>query len=474
MTPSFLCGKSGGRRGAALAVVFLVTVVMSILVAALYILFSGNVKSFEYARDRTGARYTAESGARMAVHMLSTETWMPQGTEPFFMPEDSSGWILMEGIQGRALVVIDPRNNVSNPFAIRSVQIRSRGAFQSALTDIKTNYSPDAPSRYALLVDRAIPRGFFEDGRVVDGPVHCNGIIDFSSVSSDSSGDPYAREASTTSEGGFRFADVGFSSEPHPEGSSVWVQPYRRHLSGAPNWAPIASEIDFARIEQHFRDLETVANDMGTLVTGVKRVILDGNTLLMKAANQGPISSIGLGPERNLVVIMNGAMPVYIKSGQPTTIPLTIITTGNVNLSGSIRGGPAGGAGPLAIVSLGDIVIATDPSYTGETDWSPPWDIETEGNLSVQAYLAAPSGKLRNESLIHPGDLSYLTINGGLMQEQMGSMGTTMSGYRLEIEYDEGLNSVMPPFFPILENWVMTSWLEDPDYDGMSIEADQY
>jgi hypothetical protein len=75
---------------------------------------------------------------------------------------------------------------------------------------------------------------------------------------------------------------------------------------------------------------------------------------------------------------------------------------------------------------------------------------------------------------MYPGDLVYLTIIGGLMQERMGLTGTAMSGYRLEIQYDEGLNAVMPPYFPILENWIMTSWLEDPDYGGVSIEDDQY
>ncbi|MBN2586429.1 MAG: hypothetical protein JXA64_08055 [Candidatus Fermentibacteraceae bacterium] len=465
---------SGSRRGAALAIVFFFTLVMSILVAAVYILFTGNVKTYEYTRDRTGARYTAEAGARLAVHELSLDTSMPEGADPFFMPHDSSGWIAIPGVQGRALVVIDPRNNVSNPFAIRGVQIRSRGRYLQGQTDIKVTYAPDAPSRYALLVDRAIPAGFFKDGRRIDGPVHCNGVIDFSSVSADSIGDPYVDQVSSTSEGGFRFSDVGMSLKPHPDGSSVWVQPYGRHLSGTPNWDPLADEIDFQRIEEHFRDIHSVAQDMGTVVIGVKRIILDGNTMLMKADNLGPVTSLELGEGRNLVYIVNGAMPVYIKSGQPSSIPLTIVTTGNVYISGGIRGGPAGGTGPVAIVSLGDIVIASDPDHTGGSDWSPPWNIQTEGNLSVQAYLAAPSGELRSESLMYPGDLVYFTVIGGLMQESMGRTGTAMSGRRLEIQYDEGLNSIMPPYFPILENWIMTSWLEDPDYGGMSIEDDQY
>ncbi len=465
---------SGGRRGAALAIVFFFTLVLSILVAAVYILFTGNVATFEYTRDRIGARFTAEAGARLAVHHLSLETTMPQGTAPFYMPEDSSGWITMQGIQGRVLVVIDPRNNVEDPFAIRGVEIRSRGSCNDQSMDVKVHYAPDSPSRYALLVDGGIPAGFFVDGRKIEGPVHCNGIINFSSVTSDSTDDPFASEISTTSDGGFRFSDAGMAIVPHPDGSSVWVMPYRSHRSGSPSWNHDASPIDFERIGDHFHDLYSEAVSMNTVVMGVKRIILDRNTMLMKADNLGPITTIELGSDRNLVYIMNGAMPVYIKSGQPTTIPLTIVATGNVYISGNIRGSAAGGQGPLAIVSLGDIVIPSDPSYTGQTDWSTPWDIQTEGNLSVQAYLASPAGVLRCESLMYPGDPVYFTIMGGLMEQEMGNLGTVMSGYRLEISYDRGLYGVMPPYFPILENWIMTSWVEDPDYAGKTIEDDQY
>ena len=474
MIPLIGSSKGGSRRGAALAVVFIVTLVMSILVAAVYVLFRGNVTSFEYARDRTGARYTAEAGARLAVHFLSLQTEMPLETEPFFMPDDSSGWISVPGIQGRALVVIDPRNNVQNPFAIRGVQIRSRGNYLSGSSDVKVNYAPDAPSRYALLVDRGIPRGFFEDGRVVRGPVHSNGVISFSSTSPDSSGDPLAREISTTTQGGFSFADAGMSTVPHPQGSSVWVRPYRSHLGGSPSWNTDAPSIDFRRMIDHFREIRAEASEMGTVVSGVKRLILDGNTLMMRASDTGPITSLELGQDRNLVYIMNGAMPVYIKSGRATSIPLTIVTTGDVYLIGSINGGPAGNSGPVAIVSLGDIVVASDPDFTGGLDWTPPWDVETTGNVNVTAYLAAPSGELRTQSLLYPPGEMFLTIRGGLLQEEMGTLGTAMSGYRLLIDYDEGLYGVIPPYFPILENWIMTAWVEDPDYGSVPIERNQY
>lgn len=465
---------SGSRRGAALVLVFVVMLVMSMLVAAVYILFSGNVASQEYAMDRIGARYTAEAGVRMAVYQLSLETELPARTDPYYMSDDSSGWITIPGVQGRALVVIDPRNNVPNPWAIRGVEIRGRGSNGSMTMDVIMHYAPDAPSRYALLVDEAIPAGFFIDGREVEGPVHCNGSISFSSSSADSTGDPLVEEISTTSEGGFRFSDVGFSEVPHPDGSAVWVRPYRRHLAGSPTWDSSSRPIDFARISNYFNGLLTEASEIGTVINGVKRIIIDGNTILMKSSDNGPITFLELEDGKNLVFILNGSMPVYIKSGGTISMPLTIVATGSVYIYGSIHGTAASINGPLAIVSLGDIIIPSDPAFTGGTDWSPPWDIQTEGNIIVSAFLAAPSGELRSENVVYPPAELVFCIYGGLLEKRMGRIGSGITGYDLVIEYDQGLKSVMPPYFPLLENWIITSWMEDPDYGENSIEDDLY
>ena len=467
--------KDGSRRGAALILAFVVTLVMSLLVAAVYVLFSDNVNTQEYAVDRIGARFTAEAGIRMAVYLLSLETELPVSTAPYYMPDDSSGWITMPGVQGKALVVIDPRNNVPNPWAIRGVELRGRGSSGSMTMDVIMHYAPDTPSRYALLVDDAIPAGFFIDGRVVEGPVHCNGIIDFSSVSSDSTGDPFVEEVSTTAEGGFRFSDVGISDIPHPFGSAVWVRPYLQHLAGSPTWDPSSRSVDFARVSSYFSALLSEASHMGTVVSGVKRIIIDGSTILMKSADDGMITFLELEDGKNLVFILNGGMPVYIKSGGSTKMPLTIVATGSVYIYGSIWGGAAGDDGPLAIVTLGDFIIPSDPRFTGAPDWSPPWDIQTESNLVVSAFLAAPSGELRSERVMYPPGEQNFSIYGGLMEKRMGRIGTSITGYNLVIEYDQGLTSLTPPYFPLLENWIITSWLEDPDYgENGSIHDDRY
>ena len=464
------------RRGAALVLVFVVTLVMSLLVVAVYILFSDNVSTQQYAVERIGARFTAEAGIRMAVCQLSLETELHAGTDPYYMQDDSSGWITMPGIQGKALVVIDPRNNVSNPWAIRGMELRGRGSIGSISMDVIMHYMPDTPSRYALLVDEAIPVGFFKDGRVVEGPVHCNGIIDFGSTSPDSTGDPFVQEISTTTdEGGFRFSDTGFSDIPHPLGSTVWVRPYRSHLAGSPSWDSSSGSIDFARVSSYFSSLLSEASQMGTVVSGVRRIIIDGNTLLMKSSNEGMITFLELEDGKNLVFIHNGGMPVYIKSGSSLNMPLTIVATGSVYIYGSIRGASAGPSGPLAIVTLRDFIIPSDPHFTGAPQWSPPWDIQTESNLVVSAFLAAPAGELRSESVMYPTGEKPFDLYGGLMEKRMGRIGTGISGYHLEIEYDQGLRSFTPPYFPLLENWIITSWMEDPDYgENGTIHDDRY
>ncbi|MGM0628756.1 MAG: hypothetical protein ACQETZ_11415 [Candidatus Fermentibacterota bacterium] len=459
--------SDGGRRGAVLVVVFVVTIALAVLVGAVWTLFYSNTESFQYARDRTAALYAAESGARLAVHHLSEATSMPEGTEPFHMPGDSSGWIALPGMEGRALVVIDPSNDLSGAQSIGGVEIRSRGSCHGYTRDVAVHYFPDYPSRYALLVDESIPRGFLEDGTEIEGPVHCNGAVSLSSASPDSSGDPFVWELSTTAEGGFRFSDVGFATVPHPRGSSVWVRPYRRHASGPPAWDPSADSVDFDRLKSYFRSLQGEAMRMGTLVQGGGRAILRGDTLLMREANMGPVRSLELERGQDLVYFQNGAIPLYIKCGRPCSRPLTIVAEGDVYIYGNMHGSPA-------VVSLGDIVVPTDPALVGEPDWSPPWNISTDGNMLVEAFLAAPAGELRSESVRYPPGTMTFRVFGGVLEKSMGRLGSSYSGHQLEIDYDAGMSTAPPPHFPILENWKMSSWTEDPGYEEAEMEEDLY
>ena len=466
--------SSGSRRGAALAVVFIVMIVLSILAGAVYVLFASNVSSMNWTVDRISARFAAESGMRLAIHHLSLDLIPPAGTDPFFLPGDSAGWISIPGVDDMAFVVIDPYDLANRPFANTGVEIRSIGRSGEGIETVVARYVPDSPSRYALLVDESIPAGIFTDGRVIDGPVHCNGTIEFSSTTPDSANDPFVQEISTTTEGGFYFSGSGYSESPHPEGSYTWVQPFSSHRRGSPSWNTDAQGIDFTRLHDYFDGLRSEAAGQGTLIYGVKRLLFDGERILIRKGELSSTEMIQLSPDSNLVFIDNGGIPVYMKSKSVLTVPLTVISTGPVYISGIIDARTSTTGGPLGIVSLRDIIIATDPSLNGTSDWPNPWDISTNHSLSVKAFLAAPSGELRAENMFYPLEREYFSVLGGVLEAKFGILGTANRGYELYLAYDEGLTGVRPPYFPILEHWIIISWEENPDFGGMSIEDNMY
>jgi hypothetical protein len=464
-------GHDGNRRGAVLVVVFVVTLILAILAGSLFVIFGSNTRSHAAILRRTRALYAAESGVSLAMHHLALETLQPGQSSPFFLPDDSLGWIDIPGSEDMALVVIDPMDGGLGGNSSRSVEIRSRGRSGNVETDVIIRAAPDTPSRYALITDQGIPQGYLTDGLILQGPVHSNGTIEFSSTSSDSTGDILVPEISTTHLGGFYFTDIGYSDEPHPHGSRVWVRPYPRHQAGSPSWNTGAGVIDFSRIHEHFRDLRTKAVGMGTCFSGVRRILLDGDMILMKRSVGSLVDTLLLQSGIDLLYLDNPGSDVCIRSRHTLTSPLTIVSTGTVMISGHIDALTTANGGPLAIVSLGDITIAQTPGFG---DWFPPWNIATDGNVTVKAFLAAPSGEFSAENIFVPGSQAQFTIQGGLLAGEFGRTGTTSSGYRLALAYDTGLALLFPPHFPIFEYWKIASWEAGHDLAGKNITENSY
>ncbi|MBC8428790.1 MAG: hypothetical protein H8D05_00950 [FCB group bacterium] len=56
----------------------------------------------------------------------------------------------------------------------------------------------------------------------------------------------------------------------------------------------------------------------------------------------------------------------------------------------------------------------------------------------------------------------------------MGLLGVGNRGYDLSIAWNTLLTSLHPPHFPSLHRWKMTSWQEDPDYEGLDIDENMF
>lgn len=442
-------GSPGSQRGAVLAMVVGVAAVMMILVLAAYIHFRTNVNTAVFRRDRLMAAYAAESGANLAMHHLaSLEEVPPDPYEPF--PE---GVVMPEGSTAR--VTVEPFRPVNPVISNGAAEIRSQGRFGSQEYRVIVRAVPRYLSGFALVVDSDISPGFFTEGRVVDGPVHANGRIHFDSSSPDSANDPWVAAVTTTPSGGFMFSDVGLSDVPHPPGSRTWVRPWPRHSQGRPYWSNTQEPVDMARVSTEFSRLAG-----GAVSINAARMILDGNRLIYRRNISSPPETLSLAGV-NTVSVTGGFDGTVLKSRAGLTRPLTIISRGNIVIGGPIDGGMAGHGGPLGIVALGDIIIETDPRFTGENDWERPWHIETASPFVIRAFLAAPNGRFRARTGMYPPTPTRVSVHGGLAVASFSGFTPGITGYELGIAMDPGLVNHHPPGFPQVWRWTPVSWLMD-------------
>lgn len=454
------------RRGSILATVVVIAAVMFLLTGVVYTYFRMNSNTAVFRMSRIRAETAAESGIALAIHYLSAMETMPNDGQPFTldMEGDSSGWIQIP-YGGRCFIVIDPVNGSVSANSNGAVEIRSRGISGSITRDIYARAAPAYPTSYALLTSEGIPEGFFIDGRVVNGPVHSNGIITFSSYSSDSTGDPYVDMISTTSQGGFFFTSGGRSEVPHPEGSNIWIRPYNRLRQGNPFWRLFDPVIDFSRMGDYFRSLSFGTIQHDALRIDCERILIEGQRAVYKSSETGTETAVDIS-DISLLVIRNGFSPVMLKCISRPDHPITIVAPNDLLIGGPIDGGSVGSGGPMGLVSIGDIIIPADPDLTGGSDWPGRWQIETDRGFMIRASMVIPYGSFRAQQPYIPQDIQRITIYGGLTQSEMGRLSSANSGYQLGISWDQGLGALHPPYFPLLGRWNIYSWLIDPPEQG--------
>jgi len=452
------------QNGSALALVVGVASVLFVLTGVVYTYFQMNARAHVFKINRARAGMAAEAGAALALHHLESMQSVPQNGEPIELQleADSAGWISLPDC-GSFQVVIEPLHGLGGACSNGAVEIRSQGLSGDVIRDIELGATPAYPSSFALLTDEGIPSWYFVDGRVVNGPVHSNGVVCFSSYSPDSTDDPYAQIISTTASGGFSYSGIGISPLPHPEGSNVWVRPYSNHRQGRPYWNASAPEIDFSRMHSSFSSIASGSVHSNEARVEAERIIINGQVLMFKESQTSEESVIDLTGV-DLVIARNGFSSVMVKTLNRPDHPITVITLGDMEIGGEIDGGATGSGGPLGLVALGDIIIPADPDETGGSDWASPWDIETDRGFLVRACLAAPAGCFKAEVPYLPDEQVRITVTGSLTEKTMGRLSSAGSGYYVGNTWEQGLGALHPPCFPMLGRWNVYSWIMDhPD-----------
>ncbi len=500
-----------GNKGSALILVMVSAIVLSILVGALYTLFQSNASTQEWAKERIQARFTAEAGTNMAIHMIMEGVDVPQGDDPIqFLPE-TGDWYDMGDDLGWVLVFVDPDNQNDEVAAANAYEVRCLSKVisedQVQMYGIASLILPKNFAVFATFLNDPGP-GYFGDGYRFDGPFHSNSVVQLSSATVGRDTDPWFYSISIAADHYlYRIPGTGITEIAYsPHHKNLYIEPYEKMLIGEPFFALGVDVIPFGSSEVGWQGAYNAANSGGLMLTGLAdstRIMLLDSLLLVKEDENAPVVVYDLSTLLYPVVwIDNGSNEtVYLKTeaeypyrshGLSGLVDgLTIGVNGNLCVSGPILYGnidlmDENNNDMLGlVVKEGDFTIAVDPDMVvGIDEWVLPdttdktWDIKTGTNdyldgIEVDAVIMVLEGKfqLEDTNSAHyyywPNSAIDFEIVGGYIVDGEGVttwVGSSDTwGYLSFVTYDPRLMTRHPPFFPNTGVWDTAYWDERPD-----------
>jgi hypothetical protein len=498
--------KQSGRTGAALAMVLIFSIVLSILAGAVYTLFSANAGSYEWNEERMQARYTAEAAANLSVKMVMGGADVPQGLAPRqFLPIlPAVGWFDLPGNDlGQAIVWIDPSDH--NPevwdgdaYGLRALGRVSNTAGGFYTYGMETVVIPENFCRFATFLNKGVLGGYYGDGYRFDGPFFCNGPVCLWSNSAAAANDIWFYKFGLASD--FYYYSTGSASNPQtsPIVGNLTIQPTARMQMGAPYFELGADSIPFGPDDVNWQDCRDaalsgglyfdVSSALGELPSG-SRLILMNDSLFVRTP-VGLVRKFYLEGLANKVVwIDNNAtdiiyiksMPPYVSGSTPVcptglSTELTIGMNGDLFIGGPLQYYNRDVQDPdnnviLGLLSIyGDFVLANDP---GAGEITPdPWKIVTDGDLELDAAVMVLSGLYvaENPWAGPPGPADFLLMGGYIVDDEGITTISGSSGWDTVIYFDPRLLSMHPPFFPQTGRWDVLYWAQRPELDETSVQ----
>jgi hypothetical protein len=506
-----------GNRGSALILVMVSAIVLSILVAAVYTLFQANTRSQAWAKERIQARFTAESGMNLAIHMIMEGADVPQGDDPIqFLPEIGD-WEFMGDDLGWVQVWVDPHHRNSEVGNANAYEVRCLAKVmdedQEWMYGIASMVLPRNFAVYATFLNQ-VGMGYYGDGYRFDGPFHANAPVQLYSKSAGRNNDPWFYSFSVAADH-YLYGTWSVQSATTPHFGNLWIEPYEKMLMGEPYFTLNADTVPFGSGVVGWEGARTAANSGGLVLNlpDETRMILLEDTLLVKTDSNAVVQVYDLGSlSNNVVWINNGANgTVYLKTeeeygpagwrehGLPDSLALTIGVTGNLAISG-----------PLLYHSMdltddslkcmmglltvyGDFMIAADPDEYGGIDWShggdKSWDISTcdYDKMEIDAVVMVLDGLFQIEDFAAGQHTSMydwpmpaidLEIVGGYIINEEGITSWEYSGgsagFLTFCTYDPRLMTRHPPYFPQTGIWDTAYWDERPDMSDAPSAGDDY
>ena len=500
--------KKKGNKGSALVLVLVSAIVLSILVGAVYTLFQANIQSQAWAKERIQARFTAEAGTNMAVHMIMEGADVPQGDDPIkFLPE-TGDWYDLGDEMGWVLVYVDPHDENDKVSNANAYEVRCLSKVisedQVNMYGIASMILPRNFATYATFLNNS-GGGYFGDGYRFDGPFHSNTVVQLSSATVGRDQDPWFYSLSVAADHYlYRIPNSGvtqWATEPHY--ANLFIEPYEKMLMGEPYFTLNADVIPFNSSVVGWQGAFNAANSGGLMLNGLQdgtRMILLNDTLLVLENAAAAVSKYCiLDLAEPVVWVNNGNLEtVYLKTeeedplrnhGLPDTLGLTIGVNGNLSVSGPILYKNIDlldddNKGMLGIlVKNGNFTIAVDPDMSGGTDWVLPdttdkrWDISTgtndyTGGIEVDAIVMVLDGYFQLEDILwshraywpHQA-VDFEIVGGYIINEEYVTTwvsGTDTWGYLSFVTYDPRLMTMHPPYFPQTGVWDTAYWDERP------------
>ncbi|MBD3369211.1 hypothetical protein GF402_02480 [Candidatus Fermentibacteria bacterium] len=504
--------NSKTRRGSALALVVLFGLVLSVLATAVYMLFKSNAASYRWNYNKLQARYTAEAGANLSVHMIMGGSDVPQGDDAIrFLPDSGAAatWYDMPGEMGEVMVYVDPSHHnpdvsTSNAYQIRALAKRSIPSGEGTYGMI-TAVVPENFARFACFLDEPNLGGYYADGYHFDGPFYANGPIWIYSVSSTSDNDPWFYSLQLTSS--YYCAQSSQAHATSPVYGNLTIQPADRMALGAPYFELNADTIPFGKNEVNWQAARDAAQSGGLYLTTSEapdgtRFIISRDTVMWRRFDGGPIYKCWLDTLSNPVVWIENdpTDAVYLKSipdaatsGGATQYGLdTLLTFGT---RGTIYGygplvyksqnmDPEVNRAMLGLISVdGDFLMADDPEDNGMGDWGGDFEIEMPyrsggadwGNIPYHCVMMVLEGEWAAEKYYEPYPQVDFNILGGYIVNDEGLTGTSGGdGFNSVIYYDVRLMSMHPPYFPQTGTWHVIYWEERPGLNESIIGQNLY
>ncbi|MFO7626387.1 MAG: hypothetical protein R6V62_03935 [Candidatus Fermentibacteraceae bacterium] len=477
--------------GSALILVMISGIFLIILVGAAYTYFKTSGDTQAWAVEKIQARYAAESGANLAVHMIMGGADVPQGGEPDWFMGGEFSWFTLPDPLGEVKVVVDPNNNndqvsVANAYEVRSVgRVSGHGGYFSY--GVRTAMMPENVARFSVFMDDPSTDGYYGDGYKFDGPFYANGPVCVYSSSIGTTNDPFFYSFTNTASYYIYGQSGAGVHATTPQIGNLQMQPYNRLRMGAPWFELNAEPIPFGSGELEWTSVRNAAQSGGLYLTGTDvgndmRILIRHDTLMVRLSAAAPVVKYPMAGYDKLAVWLDlvPGQTVYLRSygileEDGLSIPLSIGTLGNIALAGNLYYQNSDPLDPnneimLGLMSVNGNLLIAHPR--NNVNWDQGFSVSTNQSIEVDAVLLSLDGVLQSQiktgpfdsrGFLFPSPGGDLTIVGGYMIQEEGFTSTTTTGHDIQVFFDPRLMTMHPPYFPNNGRWHTLYWEQDPE-----------